>query len=64
MRVPKLVRRSWCETLVESEIHMLELRAFGQFVLTAMAKIVDCDLPYLWLRRNGSPRLLLPVALL
>jgi small multidrug resistance family-3 protein len=30
------------------------------FVLTAVAEIVGCYLPYLWLRREGSPWLLLP----
>jgi small multidrug resistance family-3 protein len=39
---------------------MLILRTFGLFVVTAIAEIVGCYLPYLWLRRNGSPWLLLP----
>ena len=30
------------------------------FVLTALAEIVGCYLPYLWLRRGGSPWLWLP----
>jgi len=38
------------------------LRAGGLFILTALAEIVGCFLPYLWLRRNGSPWLLLPGA--
>ena len=33
------------------------------FVLTALAEIVGCYLPYLWLRENKSPWLLLPAAL-
>lgn len=42
----------------------LELaRAAGLFVVTALAEIVGCYLPYLWLRRGGSPWLLLPAAL-
>lgn len=32
------------------------------FVATAIAEIVGCYLPYLWLRRAGSPWLLLPAA--
>ncbi len=39
---------------------MLILKAFALFVLTAIAEIVGCYLPYLWLRRQGSPWLLLP----
>jgi small multidrug resistance family-3 protein len=32
------------------------------FILTALAEIVGCYLPYLWLRKGGSPWLLLPAA--
>lgn len=32
------------------------------FVATALAEIVGCFLPYLWLRKGGSPWLLLPAA--
>jgi small multidrug resistance family-3 protein len=32
------------------------------FVVTAIAEIVGCYLPYLWLRKAGSPWLLLPAA--
>lgn len=32
------------------------------FVLTALAEIVGCYLPYLWLRKGGSAWLLLPAA--
>lgn len=32
------------------------------FIVTALAEIVGCFLPYLWLRRNGSLWLLLPAA--
>lgn len=35
----------------------------GLFVVTALAEIVGCYLPWLWLRQNGSPLLLLPAAL-
>jgi small multidrug resistance family-3 protein len=37
-------------------------QATGLFILTAVAEIVGCFLPYLWLRRGGSPWLLLPAA--
>lgn len=33
---------------------------FGLFFVTAMAEIVGCYLPYLWLRRQGSAWLLVP----
>jgi small multidrug resistance family-3 protein len=39
---------------------MLILRTFGLFVVTALAEIAGCYLPYLWLKRNGSPLLLIP----
>ncbi|NBD08367.1 MULTISPECIES: YnfA family protein [Corallococcus] len=38
------------------------LRAFGLFVLTAVAEVLGCYLPYLWLRENKSALLLLPAA--
>ncbi|ATB41292.1 hypothetical protein CYFUS_006757 [Cystobacter fuscus] len=41
---------------------MLLLRAFGLFVLTALAEVLGCYLPYLWLREGRSPLLLLPAA--
>ncbi|RLB46131.1 MAG: YnfA family protein [Deltaproteobacteria bacterium] len=33
------------------------------FALTALAEIVGCYLPFLWLRRGGSPWLLAPACL-
>ena len=33
------------------------------FVVTALAEIIGCYLPYLWLRKAGSAWLLLPAAL-
>lgn len=33
------------------------------FVATAIAEIVGCYLPYLWLKKGGSPWLLVPAAL-
>jgi small multidrug resistance family-3 protein len=41
---------------------LLTLKALALFVLTAVAEIVGCYLPYLWLKRQGSPWLLLPAA--
>ena len=33
------------------------------FTITAIAEIVDCYLPYLWLRQGKSPWLLVPAAI-
>jgi small multidrug resistance family-3 protein len=41
---------------------MIILRTLALFVVTAVAEIVGCYLPYLWLKRNGSPWLLVPAA--
>jgi small multidrug resistance family-3 protein len=41
---------------------MLILKTFGLFVVTAVAEIVGCYLPYLWLKRQASPWLLVPAA--
>lgn len=38
------------------------LKTFGLFVLTAIAEIVGCYLPYLWLKQGKSIWLLLPAA--
>jgi small multidrug resistance family-3 protein len=40
----------------------MTLRTFPLFVLTALAEIVGCYLPYLWLRRGAPAWLLLPGA--
>lgn len=37
-------------------------RVLGLFVITAIAEIVGCYLPYLWLKHHASPWLLLPAA--
>jgi len=42
---------------------MLVSRTVTLLVLTAVAEIVGCYLPYLWLRRGQSGWLLLPAAL-
>lgn len=41
---------------------MIVLKAFALFVATALAEIVGCYLPYLWLRKSGSAWLLVPAA--
>ena len=37
-------------------------KTFLLFLATGVAEIVGCYLPYLWLRRHGSPWLLAPAA--
>lgn len=39
---------------------MLTIKTSALFALTAVAEILGCYLPYLWLKRQGSPWLLLP----
>jgi small multidrug resistance family-3 protein len=39
---------------------VLILKTLGLFFVTAIAEILGCYLPYLWLKKNGSPWLLLP----
>jgi small multidrug resistance family-3 protein len=41
---------------------MYVMRTLGLFVLTAVAEIAGCYLPYLWLRQGRSAWLLLPGA--
>ena len=38
------------------------LRTTGLFIVTALAEIVGCFLPYLWLRKGGPMWLLIPAA--
>ena len=38
------------------------LQTLGLFVATALAEIVGCYLPWLWLKKDGSPWLLVPAA--
>jgi small multidrug resistance family-3 protein len=42
---------------------MALLRAAGLFVITAVAEILGCYLPFLWLRRGKSVLLLVPAAI-
>lgn len=39
------------------------MKTFLLFVATAMAEIVGCYLPYLWVRKGGSAWLLVPAAI-
>ena len=41
---------------------MPPIATLGLFVTTAVAEILGCYLPYLWLKRGGSPWLLIPAA--
>ena len=41
---------------------MLVLKTFILFVITALAEIVGCYLPYLWLKKNAPIWVLLPAA--
>lgn len=38
-------------------------KTLGLFFITAIAEIVGCYLPYLWLKKEGSVWLLIPAAL-
>jgi len=42
---------------------MFELKTIALFVITAIAEIVGCYLPYLWLKQDKSIMLLIPAAL-
>ena len=41
---------------------MFELKTIALFIITAVAEIVGCYLPYLWLRQDKSALLLVPAA--
>ncbi len=42
---------------------MFEIKTIALFLLTAIAEIIGCYLPYLWLRQAGPVWLLIPAAL-
>ena len=42
---------------------MTDIKTFGLFALTALAEIIGCYLPYLWLREGKTIWLLIPGAL-
>ena len=39
------------------------IKTFCLFIITALAEIIGCYLPYLWLKENKSAWLLLPAAI-
>lgn len=39
------------------------LKITGLFIVTALAEIIGCYLPYLWLKKNGPAWLLIPAAI-
>lgn len=41
---------------------MFMVKTLALFVVTALAEIVGCYLPWLWLKKNGSAWLVLPAA--
>jgi len=41
---------------------MFEIKTVALFVVTALAEIIGCYLPYLWLKQSGSIWLLFPAA--
>lgn len=41
---------------------MYEFKTIGLFIITAIAEIMGCYLPYLWLNQNKSIWLLVPAA--
>jgi len=41
---------------------MYELKTISLFIVTALAEIIGCYLPYLWLNHNKSSWLLVPAA--
>jgi small multidrug resistance family-3 protein len=42
---------------------MFEIKTVALFFVTAVAEILGCYLPYLWLKENKSPWLLIPAAI-
>ena len=51
-----------CLCMIGRLKYMMMLKTFLLFAATALAEIVGCWLPYVWLRQQGSPWLLLPAA--
>jgi len=49
-------------THVEQQMAMV-LKTLGLFIVTAVAEILGCYLPYLWLKQRASAFLLIPGAL-
>ncbi|MFT6955838.1 MAG: small multidrug resistance family-3 protein [Halieaceae bacterium] len=55
--------RAALDAVHEGGIVLPELKTIGLFLITALAEIVGCYLPYLWLREDKSVLLLVPGAL-
>ena len=47
----------------DQRLIMLVAKTLALFIVTALAEIIGCFLPYLWLRKGGSAWLLVPAAL-
>ncbi|HBW99158.1 MAG TPA: hypothetical protein DEF74_12675, partial [Pseudoalteromonas sp.] len=41
---------------------MFEVKTIALFIITALAEIIGCYLPYLWLKEDKSIFLLIPAA--
>lgn len=54
--------RSKRRRLAADNLNMDMLKTFALFVVTAVAEIVGCYLPYLWIKHDRSAWLLLPAA--
>lgn len=48
---------------MEFTLFMFEVKTIALFMITAVAEIVGCYLPYLWLKQDKSVWLLLPAAM-
>lgn len=57
-----LVRFTY-SALKKRKVLLPELKTIGLFMVTALAEIVGCYLPYLWLREDKTIWLLVPAAL-
>jgi len=42
---------------------MMIIKTFALFFATAIAEILGCYLPYVWLKKDGSPLLIIPSAI-
>jgi small multidrug resistance family-3 protein len=57
------MRRSVAHDRIRRPEHnVFELKTTALFIVTAIAEIVGCYLPYLWLRQEGPAWLLVPAA--
>ena len=60
-RFPGAYRRS-DSILASGDLRLKFFKIFGVFAITAIAEIVGCYLPYLWLRQGYNAWILLPAA--